>query len=49
MIQIIKSNIIIGTFKEAPKFLQDNEYIKNGYIINCTTFKQALVAYNLFL
>lgn len=36
------SKIIIGTFKQAPKFLQDNEYIKKGYIINCTSFKKAL-------
>ena len=37
-----QSNIIIGTFSEAPKFLQDNEYIKNGYIVNCASFKRAL-------
>ena len=28
-----KQKIIIGTFEQAPKFLQQNEYIKNGYVI----------------
>ena len=37
-----QSNIIIGTIQQAPKFLQENEYIKYGYIINCTSFKKAL-------
>ena len=37
-----KSNIIIGNFNQAPKFLQENEYIKSGYVVNCTTFKKAL-------
>ena len=32
----------IGTFDEAPKFIQDNEYIKGGYLLNCTDFKKAL-------
>ena len=32
----------IGTFDEAPKFKQDNEYIKGGYLLNCTDFKKAL-------
>ena len=36
------SSIIIGDFNQAPKFLQENEYIKNGYVINCTSFKKAL-------
>lgn len=36
------NSIIIGNFNQAPKFLQANEYIKNGYVINCTTFKKAL-------
>ena len=29
----------VGTFQDAPKFIQDNEYIKNGYILNCNTYK----------
>lgn len=37
-----KQKIIVGTFQEAPKFLQDNEFIKRGYVINCTSFKKAL-------
>ena len=37
-----KPNIIIGTFEQAPKFLQQNEYIKNGYVINCNSFKNSL-------
>ena len=37
------NSIIIGNFSQAPKFLQENEYIKNGYVINCTSFKKALV------
>jgi adiponectin receptor len=36
------NSIIIGDFNQAPKFLQENEYIKNGYVINCTSFKKAL-------
>ena len=31
----------IGTFEEAEKFMQDNEFIKGGYLLNCTTFKKA--------
>ena len=30
----------IGTYEEAEKFIQDNEYIKGGYLLNCTTFKK---------
>ena len=30
----------IGTYDEAEKFIQDNEYIKGGYLLNCTTFKK---------
>ena len=37
-----KQKIIIGTFEQAPKFLQQNEYIKNGYVINCNSFKNSL-------
>jgi adiponectin receptor len=34
------NKIIIGKFEDAPNFLQDNEYIRNGYLINCNTFKK---------
>lgn len=30
----------VGTYEEAPKFMQDNEYIKSGYLLNCTNFKK---------
>ena len=36
------SKIKLGTYEEAPKYLQDNQYIKEGYVINCTTFKKTL-------
>ena len=34
------SKLVIGDFIEAPKFMQDNEYIKGGYLLNCNTFKK---------
>ena len=33
-------DLCIGTYEEAPKFFQDNEYIKGGYLLNCNTFKR---------
>ena len=33
-------NLGVGSFEEAPKFMQDNEYIKTGYLLNCTDFKK---------
>ena len=40
----------VGTFQDAPKFIQDNEYIKNGYILNCNTyyktFKSLFICHN---
>ena len=30
----------IGTYEDAPDFIQDNEYIKTGYILHCNTFKK---------
>ena len=30
-----ENKVIIGKYEEAPKYLQDNEYIRNGYLINC--------------
>ena len=32
--------ISLGSFDEAPKFMQDNEFIKGGYLLNCTSFKK---------
>ena len=32
---IDENKVKIGKYEEAPKFLQDNEYIRNGYLINC--------------
>ena len=43
-------NLDVGTFEEAPKFMQDNEYIKTGYLLNCTnlkkTFKSLIMWHN---
>ena len=47
---IKNSEIIIGTYQEAPKFLQDNEFIHNGYLINTNTyskiFKSLFICHN---
>ena len=37
-----KSELRLGTYEEAPKYIQDNEYIKRGYLLNCNTFKKTL-------
>ena len=43
-------NLDVGTFEEAPKFMQDNEFIKSGYLLNCTnlkkTFKSLIMWHN---
>ena len=39
--------IIVGKYSDAPDYLKDNEYIKNGYLINCHTLK--LVVRSLFV
>lgn len=36
-----KAGVVVGTFQEAPDFLQDNNYIKKGYRINCNSLKKA--------
>ena len=36
------SKIKLGKYEEAPKYLQDNEYIIEGYLLNCNTFKKTL-------
>ena len=45
-----KLKLSIGTYQDAPKFIQDNEYIKNGYILNCNTyyktFKSLFICHN---
>lgn len=45
-----KLKLAIGTYQDAPKFIQDNEYIKFGYILNCNTyskiFKSLFICHN---
>ena len=41
------NKIIVGKYSDAPDYLKDNEYIKNGYLINCNSFK--LVLRSLFV
>lgn len=43
----ISDKIIVGKYSEAPDYLKDNEYIKNGYLLNCHTIK--LVLRSLFV
>ena len=43
----LDNKIIVGKYSEAPDYLKDNEYIKNGYLINCHTIK--LVLRSLFV
>ena len=38
-LKISKEKIIIGKYSDAPDYLKDNEYIKDGYLINCHSFK----------
>ena len=42
-----EEKIIIGKYSDAPDYLKDNEYIKNGYLINCHSLK--LVLRSLFV
>ena len=41
------NKIIVGNYSKAPDYLKDNEYIKNGYLINCHSIK--LVLRSLFV
>lgn len=41
-----KSEERVGNFSEAPEYIKDNEYIKNGYRVNCNSVKK--VAKSLF-
>ena len=34
----LDNKIIVGKYSEAPDYLKDNEYIKEGYLINCNSF-----------
>ena len=43
----LANKIIIGQYSDAPDYLKDNEYIKNGYLLNCHSIK--LVLRSLFV
>ena len=43
----IEDVIIVGKYSDAPDYLKDNEFIKNGYLINCHSLK--LVLRSLFV
>jgi len=43
----IEDKIIVGKYRDAPDYLKDNEFIKNGYLINCHSLK--LVLRSLFV
>ena len=30
-----------GSYEEVPDFIKDNEYIKNGYLLNCDSIKKS--------
>ena len=34
--------VIVGKYSEAPDYLKDNEYIKDGYLINCNSVNLVL-------
>ena len=36
----LDNKIIVGKYSEAPDYLKDNEYIKEGYLINCNSFSK---------
>lgn len=37
-----KKGIVLGTFEEMPKAFQPDEYIRNGYRLNCNSFSSSL-------
>ena len=42
-----EDKVLVGKYSEAPDYLRDNEFIKNGYLLNCHTVK--LVLRSLFV
>ncbi len=44
---IKEEKIIVGKYSDAPDYLKDNEFIKEGYLINCHSLK--LVLRSLFV
>lgn len=42
-----EDEIIVGKYSDAPDYLKDNEFIKDGYLINCHSLK--LVLRSLFV
>ena len=42
-----QDKVLVGKYSEAPDYLRDNEFIKNGYLLNCHTVK--LVLRSLFV
>ena len=36
-----KKGIVLGTFEEIPKAFQPDEYIRNGYRLNCNSFSSS--------
>lgn len=41
---IEEDTVRVGKYEEAPDYLKDNEYIRNGYLLNCHTMKLCLKA-----
>ena len=37
-----KNGLILGSFYEIPEYFRHNEYIKNGYRLNCNSFSSAV-------
>ena len=42
-----QDKVLVGKYSEAPDYLRDNEFIKNGYLLNCHSVK--LVLRSLFV
>lgn len=37
-----KQEIILGTYKDVPEYMKDNEYIRKGYLLNCNSLLKAI-------